>query len=357
MCKVWLFFVHALFRKSKTMNSRCLIVSIICVLSYGLGAQTQMPNRDFEQWTPIGKGVALPKHWHSFGDGDCRLQGAYSWGCPQMLKHHSDRVRGHTGYGCEIFTTSIAGNIVNGVITTGQTLFASPDGQSVENYNYTDKDNDSGNNAYMKFTGRPDSVYFWCKFEMKKSSVVAMAKFHLHGDVAYRDIATHTSSTPQKGKIGNAFCELRNPGDHKWHQYKFKFTYYDEQNRVVKTSSRTPSYLLASFCTNKVIKSGNKGDKLIVDDIEMVYNKRLACLNVDGEHLPGFDPDRTEYSYYCDNNAPIPVFTAEAQSPNASVRVVQPTAENGFTARIVVNHDDGEQEYRVRVCRPLVADR
>lgn len=348
---------HVLGVGFKTMKIRYLLIVAIWIWGYGLAAQTQMPNRDFEQWTRIGKGTALPKHWHSFGDGDCRLQGVYSWGCSQMLKHHSDRVRGHSGYGCEIFTTSIAGNIVNGVITTGQTLFSSPDGQSVENYNYTDKDNVSGNNAYMKFTGRPDSVYFWCKFDMKKSSTVAIAKFHLHGDVAYRDISVHTSSTPQKGKIGNAFCELHNPGDHKWHQYKFKFTYYDEQNRVVKSSSRTPSYLLASFCTNKVIKSGYKGDRLIVDDIEMIYNKRLAYMNVNGERMPDFDPDRTEYTFYCDNNSPIPVFTAEAQSPNARVSITQPSVENGFTARIVVTHDDGEQEYRVNVCRQLVADR
>lgn len=329
-----------------------IIIIAICVLTT---AQTQMQNNKFEEWTTTDKGNAVPKYWHSYGDGDCQLKGIYSWGCGPTTKNHSNRVTGHTGYGCEIYSISIAGNLVNGVLTTGQMQFASPEDNSPNNYTYTDKDNKLGHKAAMAFTGRPDSVYFWCKFEMKNPSNVAIAKFHLHGNIAYRDLSGHSSSTAQKGKIGNAFCTFKDPNDHKWHQYKFKFTYYDEQNNVVKTSSRTPSYILACFSTNKITKGGSNGDKLIIDDIVMIYNKRLSYIEVNGEQLPGFNPDKTDYTFYCDNTSELPVFTAEAQSPNATVRIEQPTADNNYIARIIVTHDDGEKEYRINVCKRLVA--
>ena len=305
-------------------------------------AQTQIPNRDFEQWTSVGKGDGIPKYWHSYGDGDCQLKGIYSWGCSPMTKNHSNRVAGHTGYGCEIHTTSLAGNLVNGVLTTGQMQFASTDNKNPDNCTYTDKDNRCGHKAAMAFSGRPDSVYFWCKFEMKKPSNVAVAKFHLHGNLAYKDISTHTAATAQKGKIGNAFCEFKDPNDGKWHQYKFKFTYYDEQNRVVKSATRTPSYILACFSTNKIAKGGHSGDKLLIDDIEMVYNKRLAYIYINGIALPDFDPNRTEYAYSYVGYGSI-VIDAAPQSPNAQIKIEQEEQN----IRIVVIHDDGEKIYNI----------
>lgn len=331
-----------------------IIIISICSLCT---AQTQVQNRNFEQWSSTENGNAIPKYWHSYGDGDCKLKGIYSWGCGPMTKNHSNRVSGHSGYGCEIYPVTLAGNLVNGVITTGQMQFASPDNKSSDNCTYTDKENTVGHNAAMKFTGRPDSVYFWCKFDMKKPSNVAVAKFHLHGNTVYKDISTHTSATAQKGKIGNAFCEFKDPNDHKWHQYKFQFTYYNEQNQVVKSSSRTPSYILVCFSTNKLTKGGNSGDKLAIDDIEMIYNKRLSRIEMNGEPMPGFQPDKTDYTFYCDNSTQMPVITAEAQSPNATVRVEQPSADNQFTARIIVTHDDGEKEYRISLLNHLVVNR
>lgn len=306
-----------------------------------------MQNNKFENWTTTDKGNAVPAGWHSFGEGDCQLSGIYSWGCKMMKKNHSNRVQGHTGYGCEVYSVSLAGHLVNGVITTGQMLFATPDNKSTKNYNYTDKDNKLKHNAAMKFTGRPDSVYFWCKFDMKEPSNIAMAKFHLHGNVEYRDISVHKGSTAQSGKIANAFCEIRDRNDHKWHQYKFKFTYYDEQNNVVSTTTRIPSYILASISTNKVTEGGSNGDKLTIDDIVMIYNKRLSYLHIDGQPMPDFNPNRTDYTFYCAAGSKMPFVEAGAQSPHATVQVVQPSKANGFTARIKVKHDDGEKLYVV----------
>ena len=330
-------------------------IVIICQLSiiHSVSAQTQLPNKSFEQWTSTNKDNGIPKYWHSYGDGDCQLKGIYAWGCGPMTKNHSNRATGHTGYGCEIHSTTLAGNLVNGVLTTGQMQFASPDNKSSDNCTYTDKDNKCGHKAAMTFTGRPDSVYFWCKFAMKKPSNVAVAKFHLHGNTAYKDISTHTSATAQKGKIGNAFCEFKDPNDQKWHQYKFKFTYYNEQNQVVKSTTRTPSHILVCFSTNKLTKGGSNGDQLIIDDIEMIYNKRLSYIKIDGKPLPDFDPDRTDYAWCCDGSGRIPQVEAEAQSPHATVRV---EPEQGLV-RVIVTHDDGEKVYTVALSGNLTTVR
>jgi hypothetical protein len=267
-----------------------------------------------------------------------------------MTKNHSNRVAGHTGFGCEIHATTIAGYLVNGVLTTGQMQFASTDNKNPDNCTYTDKDNKCGHKAAMAFTGRPDSVYFWCKFEMKKPPNVAVAKFHLHSNLAYKDISTHTAATAQKGKIGNAFCEFKDPNDGKWHQYKFKFTYYDEQNRVVKSATRTPSYILACFSTNKIAKGGHTGDKLLIDDIEMVYNKRLSYIYINGIALPDFDPDRTEYTYNHLGNT-VPMVDAAPQSPHARIKIEQ----DERVIRIVVTHDDGEKVYYITIQEAVAA--
>lgn len=327
------------------------IFFVICLLTLSrpLKAQTQMPNRNFEEWTTTENGNAIPRHWHSFGDADCQLTGIYAWGCPLMLKNHSNRVAGHTGYGCEIYSTTIAGIVlVNGVLTTGQTQFLTPDTKSEDNYNYTDKDNICGNKAAMAFTGRPDSVLFWCKFNMKRASNVAIANFFLHGDVAYRDITGKSLYLPQKGKVGGAICEITDPNDNKWHHYRCSFTYFNDKNNVVKMATQRPKYILATFSTNKILKAGDKGDKLVIDDILMIYNKRLSEIRI-GEHpLPQFSPDTKQYNFACIDLQDIPEVTATAQSPNATIKVEQPTSANGYTAHIIVTHDDGEEIYTIQ---------
>lgn len=53
---------------------------------------------------------------------------------------------------------------------------------SSKNYCFTDR----ANGYAYKFTGRPDSVYFWAKFKMQ-GDVYATAKAHLHTDCDFKD--------------------------------------------------------------------------------------------------------------------------------------------------------------------------
>lgn len=138
---------------------------------------------------------------------------------------------------------------------------------------------------------------------------------------------------------------MKDPNDGKWHQYKYKFTYFNSQNQVVGTAVN-PNYILVTFSTNKITKGGSSGDRLIIDDITMVYNKRLAAIEVNGLALPNFDSDVHDY-VLCVAQGELPEITATAQSPNATVCVEQATRKNGNAAVITVKHDDGEDYYMV----------
>ncbi len=321
------------------------IATICC---YFLAAQTQLPNASFEQWTSTTDGKAVPQGWHTFSDGDCQLSGIVSIGCNTGKKNHSSRVVGHKGYACEITATSIIGVVANGAMTTGQMVLASTTPRDTVNIIYSDIHNTVGHNGYARFTGRPDSVYMWCRVNVKKSTSIPSCKIHLHGDVAYVDVPKHTSGVPQKGKIANAFCEFKGYTDGEWHRYRFPFVYYDSNGKVTTSKSRQPSYALASFSTNKVPGAGNSGDRLAFDEIVMIYNKRLSYILLDGEPLELFQPDITFYEIVTTDNH-IPVITAKAQSPNADIGIEQPSMQNHYTATITVTHDDGQMIYTLPV--------
>lgn len=323
-----------------------ITISLILIGILTAGAQTQLPNSNFEQWTVTTPGKAVPTGWHTFSDGDCRLSGLASIGCSTGKKNHSSRVAGHHGYACEITASSILGIVANGAMTTGQMVLASTTPRDTINIIYSDIHNKVGHNGYAKFTGRPDSVYMWCKVSVKKSTSIPSCKIHLHGAVPYVDVPKHTAGVPQDGKIANAFCTFTGHNDGQWHQYRFPFVYYDSNGKVTTSRSRQPSYALASFSTNKVPGSGNSGDKLAFDDIVMIYNKRLSQILIDGEPLEFFEPDHTHYELQA-SMAGLPFISAETASPNATVSVEQARPQNAYTATIIVTHDDGQMIYTV----------
>jgi len=333
-------------KKGNTLNHILLLSISILFAGFTAAAQTQLPNSDFEQWKVTTDGKAVPTGWHTFSDGDCQLKGVVSIGCSTGKKNHSSRVTGHHGYACEITATSILGIVANGAMTTGQMVLASTAPKDTINIIYSDIHNKVGHNGYARFTGRPDSVYMWCKVSVKKSTSIPSCKIHLHGAVPYVDVPKHTPGVPQKGKIANAFCVFSGHNDGQWHKYRFPFVYYNSNGKVTTSRSQQPSYALASFSTNKVPGAGNSGDKLAFDDIVMIYNKRLSQILIDGQPMEYFNPDCTQYELYASADG-IPFISAEAASPNATVSIEQARPENAYTATITVTHDDGEKVYTI----------
>lgn len=320
-----------------------------------------MPNRGFEDWP--GESTSSPKGWHSFNESTGvfakTLSNKGGAGNPAAL----ERVAGHSGkYAVAIRCTKILGVAANGALTTGCVCMNAMTPSSAKNYCYTDRDKGYA----FKFTGRPDSVYFWAKFNMK-GDVYATAKAHLHTDCNFRDFV----DIGQSSDIASAILYMRNPQDGKWHQYRQAFKAYDKVYKATADQApiptlshwtRKPSYMLFCFSTNRFVMKGNKGDELCIDDIRLVYNKALSCIKVNDSDIDGFNKSTTEYALVLSPElleGGFPLITAIPESPRASLIIKQATFDDPV-ATITVSHDDvvsGEAEPCIYTIRFLLEEK
>ena len=334
--------------------TRFTVILAFCAMVLPLQAQVQMPNPGFENWP--GEVTASPKGWHSFNEAGGVFAKTMSNkggpGNPAAL----ERVAGHSGkYAVVLRCTKILGVSANGALTSGRVYMGAMGAASAKNYCYTDR----ANGYAFKFTGRPDSISFWAKFDMKES-VYATAKAHLHTDCDFRDFV----DIGQESDIASAILYFKNPKDGKWHKYKQAFKAYDKVYKAtaaqapiptLNTWTRKPSYLLFCFSTNRYVMTGNKGDALYLDDIRLIYNKNLSAIQVDGTELYDYKKGQNDYVFFVSNTqeTQLPVVTAFAESPRAVVEVQQATVQNPV-AEIKVYHDDvyaGEAEPEVYTVR------
>lgn len=348
-----LFLVTSLIYRNMKLT-RFTVILAFCAMVLPLQAQVQMPNPGFENWP--GEVTASPKGWHSFNEAGGVFAKTMSNkggpGNPAAL----ERVAGHSGkYAVVLRCTKILGVSANGALTSGRVYMGAMGAASAKNYCYTDR----ANGYAFKFTGRPDSISFWAKFDMKES-VYATAKAHLHTDCDFRDFV----DIGQESDIASAILYFKNPKDGKWHKYKQAFKAYDKVYKAtaaqapiptLNTWTRKPSYLLFCFSTNRYVMTGNKGDALYLDDIRLIYNKNLSAIQVDGTELYDYKKGQNDYVYFVSNTQEnqFPEVTASAESPRAVVEVRQATAENPV-AEIKVYHDDvyaGEAEPEVYTVR------
>ena len=330
-----------------------LTISALC-LAFASRAQVQMPNPGFENWP--GEATSSPKGWHSFNEAGGVFAKTMSnkggAGNPAAL----ERVAGHSGkYAVVLRCTKILGVSANGALTSGRVYMGAMGAASAKNYCFTDR----ANGYAFKFTGRPDSISFWAKFDMKES-VYATAKAHLHTDCDFRDFV----DIGQESDIASAILYFKNPKDGKWHKYKQAFKAYDKVYKAtaaqapiptLDTWTRKPSYLLFCFSTNRYVMTGNKGDALYLDDIRLIYNKNLSAIQVDGLELYDYKKGKHDYVYFVSGpkESQCPFVAATAESPRAVVEVRQATAEDPV-AEIKVYHDDvyaGEAEPEVYTVR------
>ena len=206
-----------------------------------------------------------------------------------------------------------------------------------------------------------------------------MMRVHIHGNVEYKDIASHTASTPQVGKIANSYCSMANPattpvnGIYKsgWKRYAFKFQYWDENNNIISQptvdNTPTPSYILASLSTNASANVG-PNDSLAFDDIFCVYDKGLASLTINGvenntirdylnyyeylTHEKTINSGSKTYEYndlICYTSAnDIPQISATPKSSLIlSMNITQATLENPTAIIKIIHNDSSYYEHKI----------
>lgn len=237
------------------------------------------PNGDFEgAWTnnePVG--------WHSFGTATGEFVDFVKDNTDQFKP--SDDVRmGSKGVRSAMLSSKMVlgakanGNCTNGQINAGSKTADTP----AANYNFSDPANSGFNTP---FQGRPDSIVFWAKYvpadhnpanednKARMSTIITTNARYQDPEAAedYSDV-----------KIATAAINYAATADMDWQRISVPFTYTENTNQ--------PAYILTTFTTNMVPGGGSSYttgsnlskktylDTVYLDDIELIYNKRISML-------------------------------------------------------------------------------
>ena len=262
-----------------------LMASLQQIVEVSIGGGYQLKNTGFEAWHATQGSYEEPNGWHSFESASGSLAA--------MAGHHitkSDDAHGGVA-SARLYATSIFGIVANGTMTTGRMNAGSMSATDPNNNAYMDmslSDRDgNGDPFYTPLIARPDSVVFWAKFRQGKANAqhpYATMSAVITDGTYYQDPADKEYSNVVGQAKNNTIATT---GD-EWKRIVAPFSYND--NGV------EPKAILLTLSTNADAGQGSANDELLVDDIELVYNARLASLSVKGRQIPNFDPNTQEYS-------------------------------------------------------------
>jgi hypothetical protein len=311
-----------------------ILFAILMICQVAVFGQYQIRNGNFEIWDSLGTSYEEPTNWSSHMTNT----GTYaSFARSQQIQRSTDTHTG-TGYSCNIYGRIAIGSIIaNGTVTTGRINVGNISPSNSANHTFTVIGNSDFNEP---FSGKPDSISFWAKFECLDSLQYAKMHAVIHGNYEYTDPETDNSSNYVVGKAVSEFQR----GDRGWHQYTVPFDYAD-----YSSLNQTPAYILITITTNKNPGTGAATDNLYCDDLEMIYNARLSDLKVGGTTIAGFNPDVTDYyitTPHCYGDT-LPVVTATTASSLAAIPVITQATSTVPTATVTVINGNVTKTYQV----------
>ena len=305
----------------KKLNIRILLLPFLLALPFITYGQYQLPNPGFESWVSAEKGEE-PVGFHSFNSASA--SGIYSIAktADQLSKEMDTRPGSSGSYSARINSRSTFGTNANGNLTTGQIVAGSATPSSTDNHNRSYPSNAGYN---QPFTGKPDAMTVWVKYEPGNAGDYARVNTVIHGNANYQDPEDKDYTSI---KYAQATLNYQAAAGNGWQQLNIPFN--------VVNSGVTPAYILISFSTNKDAGKGTSNDVVYIDDIEFIYNSRLASLKVGGSNLSGFDKNTYEYTYQVNSLSSLPAITATADGIGATVE----QKISGGTATITVKGND-----------------
>lgn len=253
----------------------------------------QIPNSDFEAFhkEPMGGNTAEePNHWHSF----MSCTGDYASTVSSVIHTFQEMTElrpNTTGTkSVKVVSGKVMGiAVANGTITTGRLKAGSMTPASSENCTFLDLGNTdtdaNGDPFYTVMRAMPDSLAVWVKFKQGTPSAkypYASVNAVITDGSYYQD--------PQGGdnfvaQAQNAKIESKGFA---WQRISCPFVYKD--------NGLTPRAILATITTNPKPSQASGDDVLYVDDLELIYNSYLTDIKLDGASLPGFKPNRYDYT-------------------------------------------------------------
>ena len=244
---------------------------VLSLVAFALGAQAQyqMANSNFEAWKASS---GEPDHWHGFKSAKGSLA---SWAQGTLAKS-TDKRPGSTGsYSAVITSGSVFGVVNNGSMTTGQLQAGNMSAANTANHaemdktsTATDKNDDK---FYMPFIGHPDAMKVWLKFTQASANAsypYASVSAVITDGSYYQDPEdkTYSNKMAQAKNAQITTCD--------WTELTVPFEYLN--------TSVEPAAILCTFGTNATPGQGSSGDKVFIDDIEMVYYSELSAAQYNG---------------------------------------------------------------------------
>jgi len=252
-----------------------------------------------------------PAGWHSFGTATGDLASMVQGNTYQFVPS-TDVRPGTTGAQSALISSEmIVGQKANGNCTNGQINAGAMTPNDVAgNFNFSDPKNAGFNSP---FQGRPDSIAFWAKYmpadknpnnEVNKARVSAI----ITTNARYQD--PEDADKYGDVKIAAAVMNYSATAEMGWQRISVPFAYYPNN------LDKEPAYILTTFTTNQIPGGGssynaggsilnpiNVVDTVYLDDVELVYNKRLTTL-VWGSEVLSLDGSKFAINTtYCDSCA------------------------------------------------------
>ncbi len=250
----------------------------------------QIPNSDFEAFhteTMGGISAEEPNHWHSF----MSCTGDYASTVSSVIHTFQEmtELRPNTTGTKSVKVVSgkdmgIAGTITTGRLKAGSMTPASPENCAFLDLGNTDTDA-NGDPFYTVMRAMPDSLAVWVKFKQGTPSAkypYASVNAVITDGSYYQDPQGGDSFVAQ---AQNAKIESKG---FVWQRISCPFVYKD--------NGLTPRAILATITTNPEPSQASGDDVLYVDDLELIYNSYLTDIKLDGASLPGFKPNRYDYT-------------------------------------------------------------
>lgn len=251
------------------------------------GTGYHIPNGDFELWHTSANGYSEPNAWHSFESASGALAA--------LAGHHIEKSpEGRNGSTCaRIFSTSIFGIVANGTMTTGRMNAGSMIATDAANHAYTDMSltdlDGNGDPFYVALNSHPDSLVLWVQFRQGTANAdypYATVSAVITDGTRYQDPEDKTYDNVVARASDNRIAATGT----EWHRISIPFVYTD--------SDVEPRAIMVTVSTNATPGKGSDGDEMLIDDITLIYNSRLASLTVEG-----FQPDIYEYETATDLSA------------------------------------------------------
>ena len=276
-----------------TVNGQPVDYASDAVAAYAL--TYQIPNSDFEQWHSVGGGRQEPGaegstySWHSFGT--CYTTSFWT----QAARTSSTLTVGTRdgGGNCAVITAKqVAWAVANGTMTTGRLQAGSTTASDKANHSEMtigktwDDDYNQYGPFYVTLKAKPDAIKSWMKVELLRTSDRATISAAITDGTYYQEPEDDTYTNVA------ALARDKNIANCGWTEFTHTFD-YDSYPSTVEAKA-----IMVTYSTNADPGTGSDGDKVSIDDVELVYNAAISNIALNGVTLEGFafDAATTEYN-------------------------------------------------------------